>query len=233
MSKNKTAKLPSHIGMILDGNRRWAKNRNLPAFKGHQQGYITLKKIIDATFKRGVKYLSVYMFSTENWNRTKKEVSFLMDLTLRMLTSDLKEIHQKGIRIVWLGSTERLSKKLVQALNNASEITKNNKKGTVVLCFNYGGQLEVVEAVKKIIKSGAKAEMITEQIVADNLYYPEIPPVDIIVRTSGEKRLSNFMLWRAAYSELMFIDKHWPDFDETDLDNVINEYTSRQRRFGA
>jgi undecaprenyl diphosphate synthase len=233
MSKNKTTKLPSHIGIIMDGNRRWAKNRNLPTFKGHLQGYATLKEIIDATFKKGIKYLSVYAFSTENWNRDKKEVSFLMDLTLKMLTSDLKEINQKGIRIVWLGSTEKLSKKLVQAFNKAMEITKNNNHGTIALCFNYGGQLEIVEAIKKVMGSGIKSEDITEDIIAKNLYHPEVPPVDIIVRTSGEKGLSNFMLWRSAYSELMFIDKHWPDFNEADLDNVINAYANRQRRFGA
>jgi undecaprenyl diphosphate synthase len=121
----------------------------------------------------------------------------------------------------------------VQTLKNASEITENNKKGTLVLCFNYGGQLEIVEAIKRVIDSGIKADKVTEDIIAKNLYYPEIPPVDIIVRTSGEKRLSNFMLWRAAYSELLFIDKYWPDFDEADLDNVINEFANRQRRFGA
>jgi undecaprenyl diphosphate synthase len=233
MSKATTTNVPAHVGLILDGNRRWARGRGLPTLEGHRRGYENLKTIAELAFDKGIKYLSAYTFSTENWNRQKEEVKYLMDLILKMLTRDLKEIHQKGIRIVWLGSTEKLSKKLVQALNKAMEITKNNNQGTLALCFNYGGQLEIAEAVQKIIAKGIKVDDITEQTVADNLYCPEIPPVDIIVRTSGEKRLSNFMLWRSAYSELMFIDKHWPDFNEADLDNVINAYANRQRRFGA
>jgi undecaprenyl diphosphate synthase len=233
MPKTTITNVPVHIGLILDGNRRWAKQRGLPPFMGHQKGYETLKDVADWAFAKGVKHLSVYTFSTENWSRTPKEVDFLMNLTLKMLSSDLNDFDKKSYKLSWLGNSRGLSKKLIQALENATEKTKNNKKGNLILCFNYGGQLEIAEAVKKIIKKGIEPSMITEATIGDNLYCPEIPPVDIIVRTSGEKRLSNFMLWRAAYSELMFVDKMWPDFNEADLDGVINEYTNRQRRFGV
>lgn len=226
-------KVPNHISFILDGNRRWARSKNLPALKGHYKGYETLKVISEAAFDRKVKHISAYIFSTENWNRTKEEVSYLIDLAHRMVTRDLKAMHKKNIRIVWLGSEDKINKKLVAALKNAVETTKNNTKGTLALCFNYGGKDEIVQAVKKITQKNIKTTDITEDTISENLYSPDVPPIDIMVRTSGEQRISNFMLWRVAYSELMFIDKHWPDFNENDLNNVINEYSKRQRRFGG
>jgi undecaprenyl diphosphate synthase len=228
-----TTKVPEHIGFILDGNRRWARARSLPTLEGHRRGYNKLKKIADAAFEKGVKFVSVFIFSTENWNRSKNEVSFLMDLALKMATRDLKEIHAKNIKIIWLGSEEHLSKKLIKALKNAVKTTKNNNKGTLALCFNYGGKAEIVQAVRKIIKAGYEPEDVTEESIANNLYVPTLPPIDIVVRTSGELRLSNFMLWRVAYSELMFINKYWPDFDTDDLNNVIAEYSKRQPRLGG
>jgi undecaprenyl diphosphate synthase len=225
--------LLQHIGIIMDGNRRWAKQHKVSVNVGHEEGAVALRKVTLHAIERGVKYLSVYVFSTENWQRTEAEVGSIMKLVIEGLKRHLKEFDKAGARICFLGDRENIDKNVLRMINNAEEKTKNNKKITISLCFNYGGQLEIVEAVKKIINSGVRGEMITEQTVADNLYYPEIPPVDIIVRTSGEKRLSNFMLWRAAYSELMFVDKMWPDFNETDLDEVINEYANRQRRFGA
>jgi undecaprenyl diphosphate synthase len=218
--------------MILDGNRRWAKNRGLQTLEGHNQGYEVLKNITEHAFDRGIKYVSAFIFSTENWNRTKKEVKYLMGFALRMSTRDLDEMHKKGIKIVWVGSEMHVGKKLVQALHNAEEKTKNNTKGTLALCFNYGGQLEIVDAVKRIVSNDTKAEDITEEMIASNLYCPSIPPIDIMIRTSGEQRISNFMLWRIAYSELYFIDKYWPDFNNKDLDDVITEFCKRQRRFG-
>lgn len=221
---------PKHIGIILDGNRRWAKNRSLPAFKGHQAGYETLKVIVEDAFSKGIEYISAFIFSTENWNRTKAEVDFLLKLTLQMVQRDLQEMHEKGIRIIWLGSEERVSKKVISAFRKAEEVTKHNTKGTLALCFNYGGQQEIIDAAESLRSNNIE---ITQDSIQNALYRGEvIPPVDYIIRTSGEKRLSNFMLWRAAYSELYFTDVLWPDFSPGDLDNALAEYTKRQRRFG-
>jgi undecaprenyl diphosphate synthase len=223
--------VPKHIGLILDGNRRWAKVRSLPSYKGHQAGYEALRKIVDDAFSKGVEYISAFIFSTENWSRSKAEVSFLMKLTLQMVQRDLEEMHKKGIRIIWLGSEERVSNKLITALRNAEEITKHNTKGTLVLCFNYGGQQEIIDAAESVRKNN---EEITQESLESALYSGNtVPPIDYVIRTSGEQRLSNFMLWRAAYSELYFTDVLWPDFSVTNLDEALAEYAKRQRRFGS
>jgi undecaprenyl diphosphate synthase len=223
----------NHIGIIMDGNRRWAKQRGLNSHGGHKAGMETLRKITLYAIKKKVSFLSAFVFSTENWQRTSDEVGYLMKLVSEAFKRYLDEFDKAGARIVILGNRQGLSKNVLSAIAATEEKTKNNKKITICLCFNYGGQLEITEAVRKIVGQNIKPAKITEKTIADNLYYPEVPPVDIIVRTSGEQRISNFMLWRAAYSELMFIDKHWPDFNETDLDDVIAEYNRRQRRFGA
>jgi undecaprenyl diphosphate synthase len=228
-----SAALPHHIGIILDGNRRWAKEKNLPTFEGHRQGAETLKTITYAAFDRGIKFVSAFVFSTENWNREKTEVTYLMRLTMSLIKRDLKELHCRGVRIVWLGSKDRVSEKLIKAFEDAEETTKNNTAGTLAFCFNYGGQLEIVDTVKKIIKSGIEAQDITSDVISGELYHPEVPPVDLLVRTSGEHRISNFMLWRSAYSELFFTDVLWPSFSTDDLDEALAHYASRQRRFGS
>ena len=228
-----SAVVPQHIGIILDGNRRWAKAKNLPAFEGHRQGYETFKKTAVAAFDKGVSCVSAYIFSTENWTREKPEVNFLLDLALRMVTRDLSELNEHGIRIVWFGSAERVSDKLLKALRNAEEATKHNKGRTLVICFNYGGKLEITEAVKKLVNDGVAGDDITEEKISDYLYEPSVPPVDLLIRTSGEQRISNFMLWRAAYSELYFTEVLWPDFSTDDLDDALQHYASRQRRFGT
>ena len=223
---------PVHLGIILDGNRRWAKSNRLAKIEGHKRGYENLKDISTYALNRGVKYLSAYMFSTENWDRSLKEINYLMNLAHRMLTHDLEDMNKENIKIVWLGSPDRLSKKLVSALRRAEELTKNNTKGTLCVCFNYGGKQEIVDSVKSIISKGIKPDDIIDGTVSDNLYASDIPPIDLVVRTSGEQRLSGFMLWRAAYAELFFVDKAWPDFDKNDLDAAISEYSRRNRRFG-
>lgn len=224
---------PLHLGIILDGNRRWAKERSLPTLEGHRSGYQNLKDISIHALNRGVKYLSAYMFSTENWDRSIKEVNYLMTLAHKMVTRDLDEMHKENIKITWLGSKDRLSKRLISALKKAEELTKNNTKGTLCICFNYGGKQEIVDAVKRIAgKKITSLDEITEQTVEDNLYKPSVPPLDLVIRTSGEQRLSGFMLWRAAYAELYFVDKNWPDFTSSDLDDAIAEYSDRSRRFG-
>jgi undecaprenyl diphosphate synthase len=226
----KTESIPSHIGIILDGNRRWAKIRGKTAQAGHRKGYQTLKDITDIAFDKGINYVSAYIFSTENWKRTSDEVGFLMDLALRMVVNDLQEIQDKNIRVVWLGSTERVSEKLQKALKNAVEATKNNTRGTLALCFNYGGQQEIAEAAQAIC---ATNQPITIESISSHLYGADVPPIDLVIRTSGEHRMSNFMLWRAAYSELYFTDVLWPDFSEADLDKAIEDYSQRHRRFGG
>ncbi len=224
--------VPTHLGIILDGNRRWAKQKGLPTLLGHKRGYKVFRTITEAAFDRGIEYVSAFIFSTENWNRAKKEVDYLMDLALLVFTKDLKTIHKKGRRIVCLGIKNQLSAKHIKAIKEAEELTRHNTKGTLAICFNYGGQQEIVDATKALIKKGVKAAEITIESLANYLYHPEVPAVDFMIRSSGEMRLSNFMLWRMAYAELYFVDKHWPAFTEADLDMALAEYANRQRRFG-
>ena len=226
------ALIPKHIGFILDGNRRWATENGLPKLVGHKKGYENLKTIADKCFERGIEVVSAYIFSTENWNRELEEVNYLMDLALKIFTKDLNELIEKGIRVVFSGRRERLDQKILDAIDNTVEKTKQNKKGTINICFNYGGQFEIADAFKKIMHSEMDASKITPEIIRENLYHPELPAVDYIVRTSGEKRLSNFLLWDSAYAELEFVDTHWPAFSESDLDDVLGEFSNRMRRFG-
>jgi undecaprenyl diphosphate synthase len=225
--------IPKHVGFIIDGNRRWARQRGLPDYEGHLAGYNTVKEVLTATLEAGVEFASVYAFSTENWKRSQDEVGKLMGLFLRTLTSDLKDFCDKNIKLRILGSRQGLSKEIIKAIDNAEIETNNNTAGTLALCINYGGQLEIVDAVKKIVDSKISVDNITTDLISRNLYSPDIPPIDIVVRTSGEQRLSNFMLWRTAYSEIMFIDKMWPDMTKVDVTNIIKEYSKRSRRFGG
>lgn len=229
----KKPNIPSHLGLILDGNRRWAEAHNLPSLEGHRKGYENLKTIVEAAMKRGITYISVYVFSTENWERSQEELDYLMKLLVWVSRHEINELHQEGICIRFVGSRERLSKKVLDAIESAEQKTKNNDKATIAFCFNYGGQQEITDAVKAIIKDGIPADKVTSDTIAQHLYAPDVPPIDLIIRTSGEQRLSNFMLWRAAYSELCFVDKLWPDFSEVDLDKALNDYAKRERRFGA
>lgn len=231
--ENNPKDAPGHIGLILDGNRRWAKQRDLEPFEGHRAGVDALKATARAAFSRGVKYVSAYVFSTENWKRSKQEVNFLMNLVTKLVDSELAELEKEGIRVVILGSEDNLSSKVLAAIKSVTERTKHNTNGVLALCFNYGGQQEIVDAVKSLQSSEISPDDITVDLIGQNLYYPEIPPIDLLIRTSGEQRISNFMLWRAAYAELMFIDKYWPDFSEADLNECIEEFNHRARRFGG
>ena len=232
MSKVDTV-VPRHLGLILDGNRRWAKEQGLPQLEGHKKGWENLKTVGQAALDRGVEYLSAYVFSTENWKRSQEEVSYLMKLLIWVCNSEVKEMQRKNIRVVVLGSREGLSRAVLKAIDKAETITKDNTGGTLALCINYGGQLEIADAVKKIIEKRVEKDDVTPVMIEQNLYSADIPPIDLIIRTSGEERLSNFMLWRAAYSELMFVDKYWPAFTEQDLEDCFAEYAKRQRRFGS
>ncbi len=225
--------VPLHVGLILDGNRRWAKKRGLPSIEGHRQGADVLQKVTSAAFERGVKYVSAYVFSTENWQRTQEEVSYLMKLVSRMLEKYLAEVKQEDIRIVVLGSREGLDKNVIKAIEKAESETATNTKGTIALCFNYGGQQEIVDAARTLVEKGTPAHEITAEALSGELYHPEIPPVDLMIRTSGEQRISNFMLWRVVYAELYFTNTYWPDFTAEHMDAALEEYAHRQRRYGT
>lgn len=225
--------VPKHVGFILDGNRRWAKERGLPTLEGHRNGYENLKKIAREAFNRGVEYVSAYVFSTENWNRTQEEVNYLMNLAMKIATKDAKELIKENIKIVVLGIEDKVDPKLTKAWRDAEEDSKNNTGGTLAICFNYGGQIEIADAVKKIVQSNIKVDEITPELVSKHLYHPEVPTVDLMIRTSGEQRISNFMLWRIAYAEMYFTDVHWPAFTVEELDRALQEFASRNRRFGG
>ncbi len=233
MIETATATVPRHLGLILDGNRRWATSRGLKPQEGHREGYETLRRISDSAFNQGVEYVSAYVFSTENWNRSPSEVKYLMGLLLWVLKHEIDNLSKHGIRVKLLGSKFRLGKALLRAIKEAEEKTKDNKSGTLLLCLNYGGQQEIVDAMKQIVAEGTPPEQITAELINQYLYVPNVPPVDLIIRTSGEQRLSNFMLWEGAYSELMFTDTYWPDFSEQELNEMFEQYRKRMRRFGS
>jgi len=223
--------LPKHVGIILDGNRRWAKQHGLSAQEGHKKGFETFKTIADASLERGIACLSVFAFSTENWNRTKDEVSFLMSFIQIVLKKYLNDLKKKNVRFIWLGSESGLDKRLIEQLRRAEASSKDNTAGTFCLCFNYGGQQEITEAAQKVASTGVA--ITTDSLAAELYGGADVPPIDLVIRTSGEQRISNFMLWRAAYSELYFSEKLWPDFTPDDLDSALVEYAARQRRYGA
>lgn len=227
MAKIKT--IPYHLGIILDGNRRWAKEKNLPSFEGHRRGLEKVRQLIRWCQNRGVKILTIFVFSTENWKRKKNEVTFLMKLAQRAFTDNLKEMQKEGIRLKSIGQKEKLSKSMRESIVRAEALTKNNKGMVLNFALSYGGRAEIVEAFKKIMKKKISPEKITEDVISQNLWTSDL---DLIIRTGKEQRISNFLIWQAAYSELYFCPKYWPDFTEQDLDGAFSEYASRQRRFG-
>lgn len=229
----KTKKIPFHLGIIIDGNRRWAKKRGLPFFEGHRKGYNKVGKIGEWCNKRGIKILTLYTFSTENWNRSKKEVSYLMDLLSKALNKkSIKKLHQKKIKLQVIGQRERLSELLQKRIKEAEKLTKNNKEGILNLAISYGGRPEIIQAVKNIIEKKISANKITEDLINQNLWTAGLPYPDLIIRTGGVQRLSNFLTWQSAYSEFYFTKKYWPAFTEKDLDKALIDYSQRQRRFG-
>lgn len=225
--------VPRHLGFIIDGNRRWAKKHGLPPYEGHLAGYNALKEVVVSVADSGVKYISLYTFSTENWNRAKEEVSNLMSLMMRLFKTDVQLLLDNDLRLVVLGTRDRLPKRMCDAIDSVEKLTAHCQKSTIAVCFNYGGQQEVANAVKRIIEQKIDSDDITPELISKNLYHPEVPEVDLIVRTSGEKRLSNFMLWRSPYSELLFLDKFWPDMKKADVTDILDEYSKRHRRFGG
>lgn len=225
--------VPKHIGYIVDGNRRWARQHGLPTYEGHLAGYNTLKDIVIETIDAGVPYVSVYAFSTENWKRGEGETGKLMKLAHHMMKNDLKELIERGIRVRFLGIENGLSQQIIDDIRATEERSKAMTHGTVLVCFNYGGMREIVDATRRCIEDGLQPEEVTEEAVARRLYAPDVPPVDVVVRTSGEHRLSNFMLWRVAYSEFIFLEKFWPAMTKEDVADILSEYSNRSRRFGG
>lgn len=233
MTNTDSKNIPAHVGIIMDGNRRWARERNLPTLEGHLGGYEKMRQVPDWFFARGVEILSVYAFSTENWNRSRDEVNYLMKLLKRAIDEELEEVRQKGYRILISGRIDELPGDLPESCYNVMEKTKANQKGVFNVCLNYGGRAEIIDAVRKMIKNNVEVKQVHEGMMRKYLYHSELSDPDIIVRTSGEQRLSGFQLWQSAYSELMFMKKYWPDFEKSDVDLILEEYADRKRRFGG
>ncbi len=225
--------VPTHIGYILDGNRRWAKKHGLPTYEGHLAGYNALHDVIDATVEAGVDYISFYTFSTKNWQRTETEVKGIMSLVRRLLKNDVKQFIKKGYKIVVLGERTMIPEDIVRLIDDAERNSVAGTKATLAICFSYGGQEEIVRAAQRLIEQSVAASEVTLQSFADALDQPSVPPCDLIVRTSGEQRLSDFMLWRSAYSEFIFLDKLWPEMTKEDVAAILETYDARERRFGG
>lgn len=222
-----------HLGIIMDGNRRWATNRGLPSFMGHQQGYETLKKIVPAVFDRGISVLTLFAFSTENWNRTKEEVDHLLILFDRAIREQFEKLTEEGIQVRFIGDISAFPESLKSAMLHCSTASISHSEHILTIAVNYGGRYEILNAIKNIIRKGVSPEDITEELISRSLYTGDLPDPDLIIRTSGEQRTSGFLTWQAAYSELYFTQKLWPEFSIDDLDAALAEYEERQRRFGA
>lgn len=222
-----------HIAIIMDGNRRWAKERFLPTAMGHKEGVNALKRTLTACKDYGIKYLTVYAFSTENWNRSKDEVEFLMKLLFQTLKDEILDLNKNEIKVKFIGDLSALSDSLQSLLYETENDTKDNQGVNLQVAFNYGSKNEIVNAVKQIIKNNVKIEDITEDLISSYLYTANIPDPDLLIRTGGEMRISNFLTYQSAYSEILVLDKYWPQFDEKELANAVIEFKRRNRRFGT
>ena len=225
-------KLPTHIAVIMDGNGRWATSRGLPRVEGHRVGTEAVRRLIKACVEFNIKYLTIYAFSTENWARPKDEVAGLMSLLEMVVVNELDELHKEGVRIQHIGHLEALPNKLGEKIKRAIEITSKNDRLVLTIAWNYGGRDEIVSAVKRIVADGIKPEEINEELIGKYLFTSGTPDPELLIRTSGEKRISNFLLWQTAYSEWVVTPVLWPDFDKEDLRKAIIDYGNRDRRFG-
>ncbi len=229
----KNTVVPNHVAIIMDGNGRWAKSRGLPRLAGHQAGTENLRRIIRACVEFGIHYLTIYAFSTENWGRPKEEVEGLLKILETVIEKELAELNQEGVQLRHIGRLEKLPEALRAKVESAIELTKNNNRLTVVVAFNYGGRDEIVHAVETILREGTPPEAVTDQLISNHLFTKDIPDPDLIIRTSGEMRLSNFLIWQAAYSELYITPVYWPDFSKEELRKALDSYYQRNRRFGG
>ena len=224
---------PKHVAIIMDGNGRWAAKRYMPRLAGHRAGTNNISKVVEALAIRGIKYLTIYAFSTENWNRSDSEVTGLMSILEDVIETQTNVLHHKGVKIKHIGRIDRISESLSRSIKKAEDITRNNEALILNVAFDYGGRSEIVDAIRKLISDGINYEQIDEEQVSKYLYTNGIPDPDLIIRTAGELRLSNFLLWQSAYSEYYCTQTLWPDFDEDDIDEALEAYSSRQRRFGG
>jgi undecaprenyl diphosphate synthase len=227
------AAVPRHVAVIMDGNGRWARERGKPRLFGHRAGTENVRRVIERFADYGVGYLTLFAFSTENWDRPSFEVRGLMALLSRFLKRETRNLHEEGIKLVHLGDLSPLKPRLQQEVRDAIDLTKNNTRMTLAIAFNYGGRAEIVEAVKKIVADGVQPDEITEDLVTSYLSTSTLPDPDLVIRTAGEMRLSNFLLWQTAYAEFCFTPVYWPDFDIQHIDDALLAYGRRQRRFGG
>lgn len=229
-------RIPRHIAIIMDGNGRWANSRGLPRAMGHRQGMEALKRTLRATRERGVEYLTIYAFSAENWSRPESEISDLMELLRIYIRAELAELHRDGVRLRFIGDHARLPGDVQNLITDAAKLTEHNTSGTLVIALSYGARQEIVRAAQKLAADATEGKIspndITEEKLSAELYTCDIPDPDLLIRTSGELRLSNFLLWQTAYTEFVFTETLWPDFSAKDLDAAIHEYQQRERRYG-
>lgn len=229
----KTTRLPNHIAIIMDGNGRWAEKRRLPRLAGHRAGLKSTRSVTRHLNDYGIKYVTLYSFSTENWNRPKNEVKGLLKLLERSIEKEFRELHEANIRLRHIGRLDKLPPSLKKTMTKAVELTKNNSGMTLSLAFDYGSRLEIVDTVRRIVTDGIPPQEIDEGLFNRYLYTAGLPDVDLVIRTSGEYRISNFLLWQSAYSEYYFTDVLWPDFDNREVEKALVSYSLRQRRFGG
>ncbi|MBM3189594.1 MAG: di-trans,poly-cis-decaprenylcistransferase [Chloroflexi bacterium] len=233
VSQEPLALVPRHVAIIMDGNGRWARARGLPRAAGHRAGVENLRRILRAAVEFGIEYLTLYAFSTENWSRPPTEVRALMGLLERALRTELQELHESGVRIRHIGATDGLAAGLVKGIRDAEALTAGNTRLNLNVCLNYGGRREIVEAVRRIVAAGVAPEQIDEQAITRHLWMADSPDPDLIIRTAGEMRLSNFLLWEAAYAEFYSTPTLWPDFDRAELLRALEAFQRRQRRYGG
>ena len=221
------------VAIIMDGNGRWAKRRRLPTAAGHRAGARTVRRVVEASIDLGIHDLSIFAFSTENWSRPREEVDALMDIFAETIERELPDLAEQGVRVRFIGRRDRAPEELQRRMAGMEDRTELNSRLNLWVAFDYGGRAELVEAARRIVESGVDPEDVDENVFAANLYAPELPDPDLLIRTSGELRVSNFLLWQLAYAELAFVDKLWPDFEPRDLQHALAEYANRRRRFGG
>ncbi len=226
--------IPGHVACVMDGNGRWAQQRGLPRIEGHKQGEHALFEAVEGALELGIDWLTVYAFSTENWKRPPDEVKFLINFNEEILDRRKHELHEMGVQIRFIGRRDwRVPKGLIRRMDEAAELTRKNKKMVFTIAFNYGGRAEIIDAMKQLMASGVSPDKVTEKMLARQLYDPDMPDVDLMIRTSGEYRTSNFLLWQLAYSEMLFTEELWPDFTRHSMRDAVAEYQSRSRRYGG
>ena len=227
------AEIPRHVAIIMDGNGCWAQDRGLPRIEGHRAGVEKIRSVLDSLARRGVKFVTIYAFSTENWNRPDDEVEGIMSILRDVIHQETQALHEQGVRVVHLGRSDRLLPDLREAVTHAQELTRHNTAITLCVAFDYGGRSEIVDAVRNIVRSGVRPEEVDEKMLSSHLYTRDIPDPDLIIRTSGEYRLSNFLLWQSAYSEFYTTSVPWPELSAAQVEEAIRAYGSRKRKFGA